>query len=415
MEKLIEDRVKSKSAFSLFVIYVVIVCAVYVLPSLKFQVPYIIAGSLMLVSLPPLLGYEPQWSTYGFFLLLETTIIFCSNIFVNQLGITAAINEAIRNIRFFLPVFWGCYAVKYCSPKQKSVVLCAFLIITSFVTFKTLEALQENAWIARLLAQEQSTSSLEINAYRLGNVGGYTFSYMMGIVTLVSFWSFLKSKSFWCKIFSFVMVVICYYYVIQTMYATLLLLTTVGILTIAFFSIKRSWGKCLFLILAILLIFSLAPIFDYLSGLFSNESLLSVKFAQMHDSLTGGGADSLGSRPQLLSQALENWFKTPFFGGAYTTPSHSLLFELLQQNGLFGFGVWLSFFIMSWKRLTKTLKENGIDTLLFNIVMFYFAELSIFNDTRYSFEITITAFFIVPLFCSVFCKKSCEGAKKDDE
>ena len=401
----IKEEPKSKSVFSFFVIYVAITCMVYILPSFKLQVPYLLAGSLMLVSFPVLMTKNPRWVTYAFFLLGATAITFFSNCLISQWGLVNAVNDAIRNIRFFLPVIWGCYAVKYCSPKQKKAILIVFLIITLFITFKTLKALEENAWIARILAQDQSTSTVEVNSYRLDNVGGYPFSYMMGPVTLLFFWSCIHTKKFWCKIITAVAVIICYYFIIQTMYTTLLLLTTIGIVMIFFFHVKNVIGKMLLVGLAIAVIFSLAEIFDYLSVFFGEDSLLSTKFANMHGSLTGGGLDSLGLRPQLMSQAIENWLKTPIFGGAYSTPSHSLLFELLQQNGVVGFCIWWSIFIMSWKMITDTLKMNDINPLLFHIVMLYFTELSIFNDTRYTFEITIIVFFITPVFCSIFCEK----------
>ena len=38
---------------------------------------------------------------------------------------------------------------------------------------------------------------------------------------------------------------------------------------------------------------------------------------------------------------------------------------------------------------------------LFHIGMIYFTALSVFNDTKYTFEITIAVYFIFPVICSL--------------
>ena len=103
--------------------------------------------------------------------------------------------------------------------------------------------------------------------------------------------------------------------------------------------------------------------------------------------------------------ALKNFIRSPIFGGVVTVPSHSTIMECLQQNGIFGLAIWLGLYISSWKMIGKEMKNQNVDITLFNIVMFYLIALAFFNDTRYTFEITIAAFFITPIFSAVIQKE----------
>jgi hypothetical protein len=251
-----------------------------------------------------------------------------------------------------------------------------------------------------MLAQDKGSSSDEINEYRMKNVGGYPFSYMMGIVTIAIGWVFTKLRHWLPRILCILAIVICYNYIIQTMYTTLLIMTTVGLLLLLFFSTKNNVTRFALLIAFGVLALSLPTITLQLSYAFEG-SLLSKKFMNIHNTLMGKGVDALGSRPGLIRNAIENWLAHPFFGAPTTNHAHSLLFSLLETGGLFAFGTWLFTYVCFWRYTYKQLKRAGCETLLFHICMIYFSLISIFNDTSYTFEITIAAFFIVPLLCSL--------------
>ena len=403
---------EKENSISFFVIYAALTSAVYILPALIFRVPYVIAACLMLASLVIIMFKDSRYMNYSILILFATLLLFFSNMLFNQYTTVAAINDAVRNVRFFLPVLWGCFALKHCNAKQQKTILILMVLIIGFVFINTMVALEEDPWIARLLAEDKATSSKEVNAYRLRNVGGYSFSYMMGIVTLVFSYLAVKVKPIFAKIVCTIATVLCFYYIIQTMYTTLLLLCSIGVLLILFFNIKSRAWRGVVLGVFVLLWFSLSSLFGYLSDVFGADSLLSTKFSQMQMALTGEGIEALGSRPMLMGKAVEHWLSHPIFGAYSDNHSHSLVFEYLQQNGLAGLGIWVAAFAMSWKLIYNTLKEHNIKTMLFNTCMGYLLVLSVFNDTRYTFEITIAAFFIVPLASAVFCKKE---AKVENE
>ncbi len=391
------NHTTDKRFLSFFVLYVIITVAVYILPWAQFVLPYIPVALLMLASLPILMLNDKKWWSWGVIMLLFTALVLLANFFLNGMPITDAINEGIRNVRYFIPVLWGCWAIKKFNKRQSAIVLIVFLLIAAFICIRSLEALAKEPWVSRLLAQDRTTSSSEVNAYRLANVGGYSYSYMMGAVTVALAWLAIERvKKILPRLLCILGVVVCYYYIIQTMYMTLLLMTSVGILILLFLQIKNVFARFLFVVGTVVLAILLPNIFAFLSDVFKG-SLLSSKFSDMYDALTGGGAESLGIRPQLMLESLKNWVKTPFFGGIYSTHSHSTLIGVLQDNGIFGLAFWLCIYITSWRLIRNALIYRGVDPTLFNICMIYLTAVSVFNDTRYTFEVTIAIFFVIPL------------------
>lgn len=383
---------------SVFVLYTSLIMVCYILPALKITIPYIFAALLMLVFLP-IAMIKMQNNLYFCIVLLTATFISTAFNFINGIyGPTDAINEAIRYIRFFLPVIWATYALRFCSPKQQRHMLIIFGILTTFILIKTIMALENDIWVARILAQDKTTDTAEIRAYRMGNVGGFEFSYMMGIVVICLTWAALRCKKAVLRFFCIAGAVIGFYYIIQTMYMTLLILTSVGILLLFLFHIKNVFLKLLLILAGVIALISLAPLFKYLSGVFSG-SLLSTKFSQLYDALSGGGADSLGSRPELIMNAVQRWLKSPIWGGYDTSvQTHSFIFATLEATGLIGLFAFIGVFMGAYKRISSELRKKKVDTILLSIVFLYVFALAVLNPIGYVFEVTIVAFFITPLW-----------------
>lgn len=383
-----------------FSFYVVITMAIYILPYTKLMFPYIPVALLMIASLPLLMLKCKKMIFYVLTLLFATLLLFCIGFY----GLVDSINDAIRNIRLFLPAIWGVYAVHFCNRKQKRFILIGFSVIALIIFIQSMKAMKEEPLIARILAEDQSYSRPEVNRYRLQNVGGYPFAYMMGVVTIGITWLTLEVNRLWEKVLCVIGIIACYAYMVSAMYTTLLILSTVCIILLLLVNAKSIITKLIILAFLILLSFFIPFLFGKLSGLFSG-TLLSTKFNQLFDATTGGGVEALGTRPDLISKAIENWLQTPIFGAKYNTHAHSLLFETLQTSGIVGLSIWVSLYIFTWVFIAKELKKNGINCKAFNVAMMYFTLLSILNDTRYTFEITIAVFFIVPVLSSLIEKK----------
>ena len=389
---------KTKNSNILFCVYAIATMAIYILPYTKLMFPYIPVAILMLSSFPLIMLKKNSWGLFGVALCYVSLIMAV----LFRYELVDGINDIVRNVRLFLPILWGAYAINHCNRKQRIIILIGFTIITCIILYNSIKALEEDPWIARILAQDQSSSSDDINAYRKQNVGGYSFAYMVGAVTICVAWLALKFKQVWKKVLCIVGVIFCYFYIIQTMYTTLLLLTSICIFFLLILYSRKISTKIFLVVIAIGIYFGIEPLLYYLSGVFDSSSLLSTKFNQMYLAVSGKGVEALGSRPVLISQAFNNWLESPIWGGNAKTPSHSLFFELLQGGGIVGTILWLTLYACTWALMVKELKKNNISTVIFNACMIYFSALSIFNDTRYTFEITIAIFFVVPILSSIF-------------
>lgn len=396
-----------------FVLYISLVMVVYILPSVKLIVPYIPAAVLMLAFFPIAMFKTQKYMNYCV-LLIATTILYVFIYFVNGIGgITDSINEIIRSLRFFMPVLWALYALNFCTPKQRRCILIVFFIIAAFILIKTIIALEKDVWISRILAQDKTSDTSEIRAYRMGNVGGFEFSYMMGVVTICLAWAALKCKNIWAKILLIAGTVLCFYYIIQTMYMTLLILASIGTILLFIFNTKNALVKVLLIFGSIVIAFSLPAICKYLSGVFT-DSLLSTKFMQFYTAMTGGGTDSLGSRPELMSEAFNRWIKSPIWGGGHVSArTHSFFFSALESTGLLGILMLILCFRSTYKIILSELKSKQTETLLFTIVFMYVVALAVFNPVGYVFEVTIAAFFITPVWSELFSKTALKENKKE--
>lgn len=382
--------------------YIIITIVVYILPYLKYSTPYMIAAPMMLVSLLMINTHHQQVPRYILVLVYLAVLLGVNNMLFGQYSFVESVNETIRHIRFFIPLIWGVYAITLCNVRQRKWILICFGIVAAYILMNTITALQEDQWITRLLAQGAESSSAALNAYRLKNVGGFEFSYMIGVVTLCFVWLATKTRKVSLKIGCVIIIVFLYYYIIQTMYTTLLLLTFLGTIILIFRAVDNNFIKVALVISSIALIFGIVPLLNMLSSLFENN-LLSIKFQQISAAIVTRNSGELGSRPDLILQSLQNWSTKPIFGGQFqNSNSHSLVFGILERNGLVGITLVGYLFYKAWRLLKNVLNVYGMPDELFDISVLYMLCLSVFNPIGYIFEIPIAVYCIVPIFIAVF-------------
>lgn len=168
-----------------------------------------------------------------------------------------------------------CHPLLYQQTKGISFDIHFYCDVYDPVQYPT--GLEGDPWIARILAQSTATSSSQINAYRLRNVGGFEFSYMMGIITLCFVWLALNAPKRWVKVAGVLLTILGFYYILQCQYTTLLLLTFLGTVLLLFRR-AHSWKVRILLVIGcIALVIGFVPLLYYLSELFTG-SLLSSKF-----------------------------------------------------------------------------------------------------------------------------------------
>ena len=389
---------KYRLNISFFTLSTFVVSLIYILPVFKIKIPYVISEVLMLSFIPYIYIKEIKIRKYINILVFSSFSIFLVQVLLGTYGFVDAFNEMIRNLRFFIPVLWSVYILKNVSNDNVRIFYVLYIVLIMIIIFKTYNALNENQWISRILAQSVLTDTPEIRELRLQNIGGFEFSYMVGLINICFFWSYFYNVDKRKKLIYLILTIISYMYIIKTMYTTLLLLTSLSLVIILIKNVKNILAKILTFLIFLIIVWNYADIVYFLSELF-NGSLLSNKFMQIYMALTEGGMESLGSRPELIMNSISAWLSNPIFGGRpENLNSHSMFFGLLATNGIFGILLLIVVFYLSYKVIVGELIKKGIDTLLIKICFMYIILLMIFNPINYVFEITIAGFYF-----SVLC------------
>ena len=384
---------KYRLNISFFTLSTFVVSLIYILPVFKIKIPYVISGVLMLSFIPYIYIKEIKIRKYINILVFSSFSIFLVQVLLGTYGFVDAFNEMIRNLRFFIPVLWSVYILKNVSNDNVRIFYVLYIVLIMIIIFKTYNALNENQWISRILAQSVLTDTPEIRELRLQNIGGFEFSYMVGLINICFFWSYFYNVDKRKKLIYLILTIISYMYIIKTMYTTLLLLTSLSLVIILIKNVKNILAKILTFLIFLIIVWNYADIVYFLSELF-NGSLLSNKFMQIYMALTEGGMESLGSRPELIMNSISAWLSNPIFGGRpENLNSHSMFFGLLATNGIFGILLLIVVFYLSYKVIVGELIKKGIDTLLIKICFMYIILLMIFNPINYVFEITIAGFY----------------------
>ena len=121
-QNVIFENKTTKSKGWLFAIYTIITMCIYILPALKLRVPYLIAAPLMLISLIYIALKDEQMLKYSISLVFISIYFLLTNL-IKNMTLTEAINDMIRNIRFFIPVMWGIFCLRNIGEKQQRTIL----------------------------------------------------------------------------------------------------------------------------------------------------------------------------------------------------------------------------------------------------------------------------------------------------
>lgn len=393
-----------------FAIYTVITMTFYLLPYTQFVVPYTIMAPLMLFSFVWMFNVGEEGIVYSAIVVGASLVLMFTVLIAQGLDIVTGINAAIREMRFFLPALWGMFALKYADKRQRKLILVVFVALVLLVVYKTIEAVRVEPMIVRLLAQDKTRVNAEINSYRLNNVAGYTFSYMMGAVVICAAWISSNSYGKLLKGVGVVVLILSFYFVIETMYATLLILSFLGIVLVLLVKSKNIIAKVVIVFFGVIAVILIEDIMSWLSDLFAFSDVLHVKFRDMHNAIKYGDISQVGSRPRLIFEALGNWAKSPLFGSSEVNRAHSTIFSVLQESGLVGLSLWVTALLYAIRMITKKLRNMNVDARMFCVCAAYVAILSVFNDIRIIYELTIVVFFIVPLL-SVYITENMERSK----
>lgn len=350
--------------------------------------------------------------------ILNYILIFLPCLFIALLyfivpysfSLKPAVNIFQQMVIFTAPVMLATYLInlddrntKYNRFYKLSLLAVAVCILTVYLI--TMKELSVHPNICRALAAGVYNEKYEeLIIYRRQNVGGFGFSYAMGIIEIASFYSAVRYKGKKRIIYAIVALALLVF-VIRAQFMTLLILcVTINFLTSLRFA--KSYATKAFIVFAIvlLLVFS-GPITGALAGLITGERLSERMYA-LSGFLEGDGYNSW--RLEFIKDCLESISKHLFFGQpdmlnnyearSISANSHSTQFKLLVDIGLAGSVIYNYYLFYLRKYMVKLICRNGGNPEPFIICFWFLWILSWLNPVFQNYELPFALFLVIPLF-----------------
>ncbi|MBR0541720.1 MAG: hypothetical protein IJK26_05870 [Clostridia bacterium] len=350
--------------------------------------------------------------------ILNYILIFLPCLFIALLyfivpysfSLKPAVNIFQQMVIFTAPVMLATYLInlddrntKYNRFYKLSLLAVAVCILTVYLI--TMKELSVHPNICRALAAGVYNEKYEeLIIYRRQNVGGFGFSYAMGIIEIASFYSAVRYKGKKRIIYALVTLALLVF-IVRAQFMTLLILcVTINFLTSLRFA--KSYATKAFIVFAIvlLLVFS-GPITGALAGLITGERLSERMYA-LSGFLEGDGYNSW--RLEFIKDCLESISKHLFFGQpdmlnnyearSISANSHSTQFKLLVDIGLAGSVIYNYYLFYLRKYMVKLICRNGGNPEPFIICFWFLWILSWLNPVFQNYELPFALFLVIPLF-----------------
>lgn len=384
------------------VFYTILISVFYILPSIKYSIPYIplaillLAGYLFCVD-----GWKmckvPEGSIFVCALVLGVMYFFV----VNPGNTTEAANEIVRALRCCVPSMLYIVLDRFQCKKGMRLIFMVLTMLMSFVAVKTFMGVLMYPGLARDLAGGLTLDS-RIASYRFMNIGGFEFCYAFGVMALFATGVFLLKREIIFRVISVVILTFSIAFMFQVEYVTLLLLFFVFSVILTYRLSDRGIGRLLVAAGIVILIIMIPAIFLQLSN--SSLSMISYKFGLFTKFLDSNDVSTLGKRPQYLLAAAKRFLSSPFWGNAAyengvmvfeAQTVHSTLFGYLQDMGLIGtFCFYYPLFRIH--QIIASSMESNRQRILFTTVFQMFLALSVLNPVNFAFEVFFVVFLYIP-------------------
>ena len=378
-------------------VYIVAIVALLVLPMLKYNVKYIlvILFTVPFVAVYMLKKRKSAIVFFGFLLTLVSFFIF--NFLVNTpLNINASINMSILLYMCFIPFFIFDYLVNSDSVWEIRLVIIGTVAIFVFVMIMTSIAFIDDPTIARSLASGR-TDDEYINSMRMQNVGGFGFSYAVGMFIPYIAIRIVRSSGN----IRFVFIAL---YIALFMYALFCQYTTLLFVAIAFSTVIFIWGsknaltKSILLFVSLLVLINLTGIFKFLGNHIPFTSL-AYHLKNLYISMSTG--EETNSRLLAAKRCIGLFRRNPFFGAnlldrynSYiVNHGHSTYFGILASNGIAGLGILLFATVSIMRSIYVKTNPNKMNIIIFIM----YIVLGFLNPTHNAFEISVVVFLLIPL------------------
>lgn len=286
----------------------------------------------------------------------------------------------------------------------------------ALVYYQTMKALAIDPTVCRLLAigNYSEYRAEEIHALRMSNVGGFGFSYSIGIIEIFTFYNAIKQKGI-KRAICIAATLILLVFAVKSQYMTLLLLCIVINLLISLRFTKSDLARVMIIFAAALVIIFSSFITRGLSHLISGEKL-SEKMYAISGLLGGDGYTSW--RLDYIKEALSAFGRHIFFGQpdlindyeamSVSANSHSTQLKILVDIGIFG-SVAYNFYLFNLRKyMIRLISRSGNNPEVFNMIFWFLYLLSWLNPVFQIYEIPFAIFLVVPM---LICLDSHEKRK----
>lgn len=282
-----------------------------------------------------------------------------------------------------------------------------FFIIACIVLvyIQTMRALAVDPTVCRLLAVGTYSEyrADEVQALRMDNVGGFGFSYAIGLIEIYTFYYTIKESGKKRIIFAVITIALLVF-AVKSQYLTLLLLCIIVNLVISIRFVKSNISRALIIFFIIVIVFFSGPILSFLTQIINGEKLNEKVYA-IEGLLEGYGYSSM--RIDYISEALKYFSNHILLGqpnlindyelSSVSSSIHSTQIKLLVDVGLIGTLIYNVFLFVLYNHVNKLIVRNGQNPEPFKMAFCFFWILSWLNPVFANFEIPFALFFVIPL------------------
>lgn len=381
-----------------FIIYIGIISAIYMLPDVNFLVG---TQSLSLMTLPVLLVFSKEIKNiikaFGLALGYVVLMFLIAEPFNLKYGLFANL--------FYIWTYIFPLVLSYILYRRRNFweFLASFVYLFVFVlviTQNTLIAMMEYPNIMRILTNGNTEEDFRTMMV-LKRVGGYGFAYGCGSLSILCVSQLFQWKSLnWKLIILLVFLgVASITIIIESQFTTLLLLV---LCSIVFCLYNTGGGKIkkiiAFLIVAIIVIWG-EQIITFLLPYFS-DSIVGIRLEEIRASYYWG-QNVEDARADYRYKILEEWLYSPIWGTDISsgnqrflwTHSHSTLLSVLLSTGLIGLYCYFGSHIHIYRKIYFGYDKQVIKSYFYPQIL-YFLLLSFFNPTS-SPEYCFITFFMI--------------------
>lgn len=273
--------------------------------------------------------------------LLSYWLIYRNTVFIDKL---------VNDIVLWIAGIYALSIMRRCTKTEKMLLLQVFSVLLLITAITTIIGLQQYPMASRQLASGSAIYNTEV--YTKINIGGYDYIYGLVVFMPIQIW-LIRNTNKLRKVLNMITIAVFGWVIIQSAYATALILSILLIVLSARGSTPKK--TALFLTCFVLIVFFLKPLLiSVLQFLIDNvaEEYVAGRLSIIIDLLNGKDAQEFanGSRIALLNRALRGFLHNPIFGNnllAFNIKAlshHSTILDTLSSGGLLYFTAFISCF-----------------------------------------------------------------------